>query len=146
MVASLVSECYHRLVALAMANSCRYFDNEKLSDITIDVFERQIKAHRLVLAGQSPYFEALFDSKFQVSTLTYIVTHSLTLKKDSSPPEIELLGDDPDDVHAMIVYMYIENIDWSAEDIRSGKEPVPVGLMLIADKYQFENLVGKVVA
>ncbi|PSK42708.1 hypothetical protein B9Z65_5630 [Elsinoe australis] len=110
--------------------SIKYFDKEKLSDITIVVSERQIKVHRLVLASQSPYFEALCNGKFQ----------------DGSLPEVELIGDDHDDVHDMIKYMYTENIDWSAEDIRSGKEPVSVGLMVIADKYQFENLVGKVMA
>ncbi|TKX26871.1 BTB/POZ domain-containing protein 5 [Elsinoe australis] len=103
-------------------------EHGRISNITIVVSGRQIKVHRLVLASQSPYFEAL--GKFQ----------------DVSLPEVELIGDDPDDVHVIITHMYTENIDWSAEDIRSEKRPVPVGLMVIADKYHFENLVGKVTA
>lgn len=44
-----------------------FFDNELFSDVTI-VFEgRRVRAHKVVLASQSPYFHAMFSGTFQVS-------------------------------------------------------------------------------
>lgn len=48
-----------------------------LCDIVLHVSNKEIKAHKVVLASCSPYFHAMFTSKFTARHLLYSITHLL---------------------------------------------------------------------
>ena len=45
----------------------RYFDLPKYSDVTIRFSGEEIRAHKLILANGSDYFQTCFDGNFAVS-------------------------------------------------------------------------------
>jgi hypothetical protein len=54
-----------------------YFDNEKLSDLTIRIGDRRIHVHRLVLSSHSAYFNTLLTF-FAISLFVIQVQSTLT--------------------------------------------------------------------
>lgn len=44
-----------------------------LCDIVLHVSNKEIKAHKVVLASCSPYFHAMFTSKFSLSLLSFVL-------------------------------------------------------------------------
>lgn len=52
--------------------------DEKLCDITIQVEETQFKAHKIVLAGSSPYFEAMFAGELEESRQSTVIIHDIS--------------------------------------------------------------------
>ncbi|CAH8872821.1 unnamed protein product [Trichobilharzia szidati] len=60
------------------------FQSQKLTDVTLCVNSESIQCHRIVLAGASPYFRAMFTSEMRESLLPVIKLHyisSTALKK-----------------------------------------------------------------
>lgn len=51
-----------------------YFDCEDLSDVTIELKGKSIKAHRLILAQGADYFKNLFSVKCEVSLSLNLIT------------------------------------------------------------------------
>ncbi|KAK4502337.1 hypothetical protein PRZ48_005762 [Zasmidium cellare] len=67
-----------------------YFDNPKLSDVTIHFGDHEVKAHRVTLASKSGYFRKMFESEFL----------------EASARDVRLYEDDPDALYGMLAYLY----------------------------------------
>ena len=65
----------------------KYRQEGKLCDVSLEVEGRVFRAHRLVLAGSSPYFEAMFTGDMEESRAPSITLHNI------SPLALEILLD-----------------------------------------------------
>ena len=45
-----------------------YFDNPTFSDLTIQLSDRSVNTHRIILCGKSEYFRTLLTSSFKVGS------------------------------------------------------------------------------
>ncbi|CAH8645875.1 unnamed protein product [Heterobilharzia americana] len=54
------------------------FQSQKLTDVTLCVNSESIKCHRIVLAGASPYFRAMFTSEMREALLPKIKLHYIS--------------------------------------------------------------------
>ncbi len=66
---SLLGDCISTITALRR--------DEKLCDITIQVENQQFKAHKIILAGSSPYFRAMFAGALEESKQSTVVIHDI---------------------------------------------------------------------
>ena len=57
----LFNDVAHNKELLAVFSSLR--EQEELCDVTLCLGSSRIQAHRVILAGSSPYFRAMFTSK-----------------------------------------------------------------------------------
>ena len=53
-----------------------------LCDIVLHVSNKEIKAHKVVLASCSPYFHAMFTSKFKFTLSSFIPKHAASFHFD----------------------------------------------------------------
>ncbi|KAH9383171.1 hypothetical protein HPB48_023997 [Haemaphysalis longicornis] len=92
------------------------FENQKFSDVTLNVGGREIKAHRNILAARSPVFAAMFD-------------HDIREKAQS---RVDITDVDYDTTLEMLRFIY------------TGRTPRTDGmadnLLVAADKYALEGL------
>ena len=91
-----------------------FLDDEEFADVTFQVKEEKIKAHKVILAARSPYFESMFRSGM----------------KESIANEVVIPDVDPDVFAKMLQFLY------------SGVAPLDTseGLLVAADKYAVEDL------
>ena len=93
------------------ANRSRLYNSNSFSDITISFSGRKVKAHRIVLCGQSAYFDKLLnpDSGFMVSL--YIPRKRVKAStndsfQEANATEITLHDDDPAALETTLRYLY----------------------------------------
>lgn len=90
---------------------CTFRQHEKLCDITIQVQGSNFKAHKVILAGSSPYFEAMFTGELEESRKSTVVIHNI------SPPIMSLL----------IEYCYTSSIEITQDN---AQELLPAAAIL----------------
>ncbi|KIW14288.1 hypothetical protein PV08_07070 [Exophiala spinifera] len=97
-----------------------FFNSPKFSDFAIKVGDREFKVHKIVICGQSDYFDRLFEGKWK------------EVLEDSS----DLVGDDPAAVEAMVRFMYENEYDSSGYD-DTDMSPMVFDVLVyqVADKY-----------
>ncbi|OAP59879.1 hypothetical protein AYL99_04881 [Fonsecaea erecta] len=105
---------------VGIRNLKSFFGSPKFSDFTIKVDEREFKVHKIVIYGQSEYFNRLFNSDW----------------KEALDNKIELKEDDPGAVEAMLRFMYENEYD-SGEHSWGRISPMlfHVRVHAVADKY-----------
>ncbi|XP_029723523.2 speckle-type POZ protein-like [Aedes albopictus] len=99
-----------------LPNQLRMLMDEKYTDVTVVVGERQIRAHKVVLAAHSPVFDAMFRSDMQ----------------ESSQNVIEIDDFDYEVVQEMMTYIY--------SDSSPKIENLVCSLLRAADKYELGRL------
>ena len=88
-------------------------DNEMFVDVTLKCEEREFKAHKAVLASQSPVFKSMFETDM----------------KEKKSSVIEITDTDPEVVSGMLTYLYTYSVPNLVEE-----------LLIIANKYQIAEL------
>ncbi|XP_002738834.1 kelch-like protein 11 [Saccoglossus kowalevskii] len=78
-----------------------YRESGELCDMTLVIEGLEFKAHRVVLAGSSPYFESLFHSNLQ----------------ESQTGRVELICTSPDGLECILKYMYSGRIEITADNV-----------------------------
>lgn len=91
-------------------------DDEKFSDVTLNVNGTKFRAHKIILASGSPVFAAMFE-------------HPMKEKADN---EVEIEGIEDGIFRELLRFMYSGKVD----DIKS----IADGLLAAADKYSLEEL------
>ncbi|KAG9642655.1 hypothetical protein KCU64_g12074, partial [Aureobasidium melanogenum] len=112
--------------------AAQFFDNEKYSDVIIKFGERQVRAHKVILAQQSGYFAAAFFGLFQVA----------------SNPVVDLGDeDDPALLTNVIKYLYWHGPihDYDKDPDRLSMDQL-VDVYLLADKYDIQGLRRRMAA
>ncbi|OJJ35968.1 hypothetical protein ASPWEDRAFT_28560 [Aspergillus wentii DTO 134E9] len=99
-----------------LSNVQRFLESSKYSDVTIQTKDTKYNVHKLVLSGQSQYFERLFDGYWKEAKEKTIVLHD----------------DNPDVVKAMILFMY--GFDY-AQRCKSDSALFHASIYCVADKY-----------
>ncbi len=61
----------------------RWCGNTTLSDVTLAVGNRLIRAHRLVLANASPVFARMFETDMRESVTSMVRRHAASTSSDS---------------------------------------------------------------
>ncbi|XP_062706599.1 speckle-type POZ protein-like [Aedes albopictus] len=107
---------YNALPEYQLHNQLRMLTDEKYTDVTVVVGERQIRAHKVMLAAHSPVFEAMFRADMQESSQNVI-------KIDDFDFEV---------VREMLIYIY----SYSSPNI----ENLAGSLLRAADKYDLGRL------
>ena len=97
----------------------RLRNREELCDVTLKIAETEIKAHRVVLAAVSPYFNAMFTGDH----------------KESSQNVIQLNGLDPSAVCSFVEFAYVAKVKITVDNVQS--------LLTAASLLQVESLVEK---
>ena len=92
---------------------------EQLCDVILKVSDREIKAHRVVLAAVSPYFNAMFTSDVVESKQKVVHLNNL----------------DPSAVHMAIEFAYVAKVAITVDNVQS--------LLTVASLLQVETLVEK---
>uniref|UniRef100_A0A1I7X095 BTB domain-containing protein n=1 Tax=Heterorhabditis bacteriophora TaxID=37862 RepID=A0A1I7X095_HETBA len=110
----MTSNCEQQLVE----DYQRLFRDDLLTDFTIRVCGREIKAHRAILAARSPVFQAM-------------LMHEDTNETKSGV--LEICDLDYDVVYEMVYYIYCGRCQREISDIASD-------LLIAADKYRLEEL------
>ena len=88
---------------LAFKGMEELFNSEQLCDVTIKLGERQIRAHRVVLAAVSPYFRAMFTSKM----------------KESDDSDITMREVDEDIFLSLIKFIYSHSVVICVDNVQS---------------------------
>ena len=114
---SLLMRVQHAQSVLAALENLRR--RGELCDVVLKVVEREIKAHRVVLAAVSPYFKAMFtsdlvESKQGVVNLNYL---------------------DPLAVQMVVEFAYVARVHITVDNVQS--------LLTVASLLQVETLVEK---
>ncbi|KAL1630429.1 hypothetical protein SLS56_004957 [Neofusicoccum ribis] len=120
----------------------------QLSDIVIKFGEdRELKAHKVILAAKSGWFHRAFNSSFQVYAAKPIGSYyvSLTVLQEASATSIQLSGDDPDALEFVLQFLYHENLELRPHD-STEKEATLFLLTLyeISNKYDIPSLANPV--
>ena len=92
-------------------------DDKLFVDVTLKCGQKEFKAHKAVLASQSPFFKSMFETD---------------MKDNVSTNVIEISNTEPEVVAAMLSYLYTgtaPNIEEMLKD-----------LLVVADKYQISEL------
>ncbi|KAM0718324.1 hypothetical protein Q7P37_006656 [Cladosporium fusiforme] len=109
-----------------------YFNNPELSDLKIELTDRTIHAHKVILCNNSDYFKVLLNGRFMEST------HK----------EVKLHEDNPDAMVAMFRAMY--GLPYLSRDIEEGLSNEDLlehaQVYIVADKYQLPVLKRLVVS
>ena len=95
-----------------------FLDSEQYVDVTIISGDKKFKAHKAVLASQSPVFKSMLETEM----------------KEKKSSTIEISDTDPDVISAMLSYLYTgsaPNMETMAEE-----------LLIIANKYQILELLA----
>ena len=114
---SLLMRIHHAQSVLAALENLRR--REELCDVVLKVAEKEIKAHRVVLAAVSPYFNAMFtsdlvESKQEVVNLNYL---------------------DPLAFEMVVEFAYVAKVNITTDNVQS--------LLTVASLLQVETLVEK---
>jgi len=91
-------------------------DEQKLCDITLKVGEREIRAHRLVLAATSQYFYSMFVRDMV----------------ESRQERVELKGVDPDAMQQLVEFSYSSKLEITVSNVQS--------LMTAASLFDFPSV------
>lgn len=91
-------------------------ESAALSDVTLVVGDKKLKAHKIILSARSPVFKAMFQHD----------------TKENKENRVVISDCDPDVVEAMLKFIY-------TGDVPKLKE-MTHNLFIIADKYQLERL------
>ena len=94
-------------------------NREQLCDVVLKVAETEIKAHRVVLAAVSPYFNAMFTGDLA----------------ESNQKVVQLNDLDPLAVHMFVEFAYVAKVNISVDNVQS--------LLTVASLLQVESLVEK---
>lgn len=92
------------------------FDDARYSDLTVKFGTESVKAHKLVLVQSLEYFDKLIGGGFKASrglSMHPQVIHA-DFKKEGRKDEVELAGDDPVAVRAMLRFLC--NLDYDRTD------------------------------
>lgn len=114
---SLLLRVQHAQSVLAALENLRR--REELCDVVLMVAEREIKAHRVVLAAVSPYFNAMFTSDVV----------------ESKQKVVQLNNLDPMAVHMAVEFAYVAKVNITVDNVQS--------LLTVASLLQVETLVEK---
>ena len=114
---SLMLRVQHAQSVLSALENLRR--REELCDVVLKVAEREIKAHRVVLAAVSPYFNAMFTSDLVESNQNVVHLNNL----------------DPLAVHMAVDFAYVAKVDITVDNVQS--------LLTVASLLQVETLVEK---
>ena len=114
---SLLMRVQHAQSVLAALENLRR--REELCDVILKVAEREIKAHRVVLAAVSPYFNAMFTSDLV----------------ESKQEVINLTDLDPLAVQMVVEFAYVARVNITVDNVQS--------LLNVASLLQVETLVEK---
>ena len=115
--ASLCLRLQHAQSLLAALERLR--TREELCDVTLKIAETEIKAHRVVLAAVSPYFNAMFTGDH----------------KESRQNVIQLNGLDPSAVCSFVEFAYVAKVKITVDNVQS--------LLTVASLLQVESLAEK---
>ncbi|XP_064652779.1 kelch-like protein 12 isoform X2 [Lineus longissimus] len=96
-----VSVAYHTTHAFQVMNELR--QQGGLCDITLCIEQREFHAHRIVLAGCSPYLRAMFTNGML----------------ESEKSMIEIHGIDPDAMEILIDFMYRGSLEITIENVQA---------------------------
>ena len=97
-------------------------NREELCDVVLRVAETEIKAHRVVLAAVSPYFNAMFTGDLA----------------ESKQKVVQLNDLDPSAVQMFVEFAYVAKANISVDNVQS--------LLTVASLLQVESLVENVAA
>lgn len=100
-------------------NFVRYKKNKQFCDVTLKVGDREISAHRIVLAASIPYFDAMFNGSF----------------RENHESSIEIQGVDPDVLENLIDLSYGATINVTRENVED--------LLFGADYFQMTHVALK---
>lgn len=114
---SLMMRVQHAQSVLAALENLRR--REELCDVVLKVAEREIKAHRVVLAAVSPYFNAMFTSDLV----------------ESKQEAVHLNDLDPFAVQMVVEFAYVARVNITIDNVQS--------LLTVASLLQVETLVEK---
>lgn len=98
------------------------FEKGMLTDVTISVQGRPIRAHAAILAAGSPVFAAMFTNGMRESTRR----------------EVEISDQDVDVMQALVRFMYTGEVHSEVLE----NDEMTLALMLAAHKYEAPTLVG----
>ncbi|KAH0003523.1 hypothetical protein KCU78_g13861, partial [Aureobasidium melanogenum] len=115
------------------SRNCSLYNNNTLSDITVNFNGRQVYAHKAILAQKSAYFMTAFTSLLPVAT-----SEEVDLGDD----------DDPEAVHAMMRYIYDLPYAQQVTDTPGSSEESLIfclNVYIVADKYDVIGLRQKIV-
>lgn len=109
-----------------------------MSDVTIVFGDKTVRAHKILLISQSPYFKGLFCGIFKVKTILKLVRDwKLTLvRQESKAKEVELKDDDTEAVHAMLKYIYTSKLPVTQGKVNEAGALLLVNIHIASDKYQ----------
>ncbi|TKX26872.1 BTB/POZ domain-containing protein 6 [Elsinoe australis] len=108
------------VIPTAQQISSEYFDSDVMSDVTIVFGDKTVRAHKILLISQSPYFKGLFCGIF----------------KESKAKEVELKDDDTEAVHAMLKYIYTSKLPVTQGKVNEAGALLLVNIHIASDKYQ----------
>ncbi|CAG5101218.1 Similar to spopl: Speckle-type POZ protein-like (Xenopus laevis) [Cotesia congregata] len=92
------------------------YNNRESSDVTINIENKQIKAHKVILMARSPVLAAMF-------------THDMSEKKSN---EVFITDISPDIFEKLLQYIYTDEV--------SDLDSIAADLLKAADKYQLQSL------
>lgn len=109
-----------------------------MSDVKIVFGDKTVRAHKILLISQSPYFKGLFCGNFKVKTILKLVRDwKLTLvRQESEGKEVELKDDDTEAVHAMLKYIYTSKLPVTQGKVNEADALLLVNIHVVSDKYQ----------
>lgn len=101
----------------------KLFENGQCTDIVFKVSGEEIKAHKVILANKSKYFEVMFRSGLV----------------EAQSDCIEVVEFKPNTIKAMLKYIYSSELEDESKD-EDGKSSFYSNLLKAADKYQLDDL------
>lgn len=121
-----------------------FLDDPTLSDVTIRLGNRLVYAHRNVLCRGSKYFTSLLNGRFQVSKMPATPPHEApqtdSEQQESASREIELRGDDPNAMMALLRFLYGLPYDAEANGKWVSSLDLHASVYVVANKYQLSPL------
>lgn len=107
---SLTTSSSSSTLFVSSSHSCCLLDSLKslrdlrdLCDVTLCVATQEVPAHRVVLAGCSPYFNAMFTNEH----------------RESQQSRIELSGIDADTLESLITYVYTASVEITEANVQT---------------------------
>lgn len=106
--------------------SCRWFDQEAFSDITVRFGSNERKCHKLILCAKSDYFKDLLSPEKRFA--------------EAQQPTVELKGDDNAAVEAMLRWLYTFDYEKTRTAEHESTYDFHLNVVVVADKYLLNDL------
>lgn len=121
-----------------------FLDDPTYSDVTIRLGNRIVYAHRAVLCRGSKYFTSLLNGRFQVRQMPTTPPHEASQtdfeQQEATSKEIELRGDDPNAMLALLRFLYGLPYDAEANGKWVSSLELHASVYVVANKYQLGPL------